>query len=115
MVAGFIATLKVAVTVPFGQATAPLSGVTEVALGGVKSGLAPELQHPVVRMSSRNAGNQILKLQYLLMTFILLLPATERPQLPDSISQTNSRAVTNTRISLIPNGPVLAGASRFGN
>jgi hypothetical protein len=60
MVAGFIATLKVAVTVPFGQAVEPLRGVTELAVGGVKSGLAPGLQHPALKMSNKNAGNQIL-------------------------------------------------------
>jgi hypothetical protein len=61
MVAGFIATLKVAVTVAFGQAlVAPLRGATEIDAGGVKLGLLPGLQHPGLKMSSNNAVNQIV-------------------------------------------------------
>jgi hypothetical protein len=92
MVAGFIGALKMAVTGPFGQAAvAPLMGVTEFAMGGVRSGFVPGVQHPVVRMSNKNAGNQMLKLLYLRMTFILL-PAARRPRLLASIPQANSRA-----------------------
>jgi hypothetical protein len=94
MVAGFIGALKMAVTGPFGQAAvAPLMGVTEFAMGGVRSGFVPGVQHPVVRMSNRNAGNQILKLLYLRMTFILH-PSSDRTAaaIATSIPQANSRA-----------------------
>jgi hypothetical protein len=57
----FIATLKVAVTVVLGQRpAAPLRGATEITVGGVKTGLAPGLQHPELKMSSRNTANQIV-------------------------------------------------------
>jgi len=74
--AGFIALLKVAVTIVLGHAsTAPLGGATEITVAGTKPGLVPVLSgslHPVATMSSRNAGNQILGLLYLRMTVILL-------------------------------------------
>jgi hypothetical protein len=61
IVAGFIATLKAAVTTVLGQMpAAPLRGVTETTVGGVRLGLAPGLQHPGLKMSSRNAMDQIL-------------------------------------------------------
>jgi hypothetical protein len=61
IVAGFIATLKVAVTTVLGQTpAAPLGGNSEVTVGGIRPGLAPGLQHPELKMSSRNAMNQIL-------------------------------------------------------
>jgi hypothetical protein len=60
IVEGFIATLKVAVTAALGQTpTAPARGTTEI-VGGVKPGLAPGLQHPGLKMSSKNAKNQIV-------------------------------------------------------
>jgi len=61
IVAGFIATLKVAVTTVLGQTpAAPPRGNSEVTVGGIKPELAPGLQHPGLKMSSRNAMNQIL-------------------------------------------------------
>jgi hypothetical protein len=63
IVAGFIATLKLAVTVVLGHApTAPLRGATVVAVGAVNCGLTPGLQHPELKMSSRNVENQIVGL-----------------------------------------------------
>jgi hypothetical protein len=63
IVAGFIALLKVAVTIVFGQApTAPSGGATEITVGGVTPGL-PALSgslHPAPKTSNRNAVNQIL-------------------------------------------------------
>jgi hypothetical protein len=57
----FIATLKVAVMIVLGQTpAAPATGATEITVGGIKPGLAPVLQHPGLKMSSRNAANQIL-------------------------------------------------------
>ena len=62
--AGFIALLKVAVTIVLGQApTAPLGGATEITAGAVRPGFVPDLSgspHPATTMSSRNAANQIL-------------------------------------------------------
>jgi hypothetical protein len=61
IVAGFIASLKVAVATELVQTpVAPLGGVTEVTVGGVRSGLEPGLQHPGLKMSSRNAMNHVL-------------------------------------------------------
>jgi len=61
IVAGCIARLNVAVTAALGQTpTAPARGVTEITVGGVRAGLAPGLQHPGLKMSSRNAMDQIL-------------------------------------------------------
>jgi hypothetical protein len=61
---GFIALLKVAVTMVLGQAPmAPLGGATEITVGGVTVGLMPALSrslHPLADMSSKNAANQIL-------------------------------------------------------
>jgi hypothetical protein len=61
----FIATLKAAVMIVLGQTlAAPATGATEITVGGIKPGLvpwlAPVLQHPGLKMSSRNAANQIL-------------------------------------------------------
>ena len=64
MVAGFIALLKVTVTVALGHIpVAPLTGVTETTVGGVTVGLVPDLSgslQPAAKMSSRNAVKQIL-------------------------------------------------------
>ena len=67
MVAGFIALLKVAVmTAVFGQARVePSGGVTEVTVGGARgapglTGFLSGSPHPVAKMSSRNAANQIV-------------------------------------------------------
>jgi hypothetical protein len=63
IVAGFIATLKVAVTAVLGQTPAALfRGVTEVTVGVAKPGLAPGLQHPGLKMRSKDAANQLLEL-----------------------------------------------------
>jgi hypothetical protein len=75
IVAGFIATLKVAVTTVFGHApAAPLGGAPAVTVGRIKPRLvAPSASlHPVATISNRNIGNQILGLLYLRMTVILL-------------------------------------------
>jgi hypothetical protein len=59
IVAGFIATLKVAVTIVLGQTpAAALSGATGITVEGVKSELTPGLQHPELRMSSKSAAKQ---------------------------------------------------------
>jgi hypothetical protein len=63
--AGFIALLKVAVTIVLGHApAAPSGGATEITVGGVTPGFLPVLSgspHPApTTMSSRNAVNQIL-------------------------------------------------------
>jgi len=51
----------VAMTDAFGQTlVAPLRGATEIDTGGVKSALLPGLQHPGLKMSSKNAVNQIV-------------------------------------------------------
>jgi hypothetical protein len=72
IVAGFIATLKVAVTGALGHAPVEaFRGATEATVGVAKPGLAPGLQHPGLKMTSKNAGNQILALLYLRMTVIL--------------------------------------------
>ena len=64
MVAGFIASLKVAVTsAREHNAVAPLVGVTEITVGGVRpeiSVLRSGSPHPVTRRSIRNAMNQTL-------------------------------------------------------
>jgi hypothetical protein len=85
IVAGFIASLKVAVTTALGHMpTTPLRGVSEVKVGGVTPGLALGLQHPGLKTSSKNAMNHVLLLLYLPMTVILLLSAqgckTVKPQ-----------------------------------
>jgi hypothetical protein len=75
MVAGFMATLKVAVTTVFGQAPpTPLGGATEITVGGTKPRLVAlsASLHPVATISNTNTGNQILGLLYLRMTVILL-------------------------------------------
>jgi hypothetical protein len=75
MVAGFMATLKLAVTTVFGHApAAPLGGATAVTVGGIKPRLVAlsASLHPVATISNRNTGNQILGLLYLRMTVILL-------------------------------------------
>jgi hypothetical protein len=60
IVEGFIASPKVAVTTVLGQTpAAPAIGPTEVTVGGVKAGFVPGLQHPVLKISSRNAKNPI--------------------------------------------------------
>jgi hypothetical protein len=62
IVAGFIASLKVAVATESVQTpVAPLGGMTGVVtVGGVRSGLEPGLQHPGLKMSSRNAMNHVV-------------------------------------------------------
>ncbi|MFZ0772833.1 MAG: hypothetical protein WCA49_10385 [Candidatus Sulfotelmatobacter sp.] len=73
IVAGFIAALKVAVTAALGQTPiAALRGDTEITVGAGKTGLAPGLQHPGLKMSSRSAMDQIAQLLYLRMSVILL-------------------------------------------
>ncbi|MFZ0420236.1 MAG: hypothetical protein WAM04_19185 [Candidatus Sulfotelmatobacter sp.] len=73
IVAGFIAALKAAVTGALGQTpTAALRGTTETTVGAAKTGLAPGLQHPGLKMSRRSAMDQIAQLLYLRMTVILL-------------------------------------------
>jgi hypothetical protein len=63
IVEGLIGSLKVAVTTVLGQTPpAPVGGVSDITVGGVSPGLAPGLQHPVLKMSSRNAMNQSLRL-----------------------------------------------------
>jgi hypothetical protein len=69
---GFIGRLKVAVTVVVQRPAEALSGVSEVMIGAAKFGLAPALEHPGVKISSRNAINQRLELLYLRMAVILL-------------------------------------------
>jgi hypothetical protein len=63
MVAGCIATLKVAVITAVGQTpAAPRGGVSEITVGGIRPGLVPVLSgslHPAAKMSSRNAMNQM--------------------------------------------------------
>ena len=60
IVAGCIGRLNVAVTAALGQTpAAPARGTTET-VGGARAGLAPGLQHPGLKMSSRNAMDQIL-------------------------------------------------------
>jgi hypothetical protein len=57
IVAGFIAWLKIAVTVVLGHAlAAPFVGVTELTVGAITPGLAPGLQHPGPKMSNRNSA-----------------------------------------------------------
>ena len=64
--------MKVAVTAALGQTpTAPLSGTTDTTVGGAKSGLAPGLQHPGLKMSNKNAADQIMGLLCLRMTLIV--------------------------------------------
>ena len=74
--AGFIALLKVAVTIVLGQTpTAPLGGATDVTVGGRRLGLVPVLSgspHPAQKVSSKNAMNHVVALLYLRMTVILL-------------------------------------------
>jgi hypothetical protein len=73
IVAGFIATLKVAVTGALGHTpVAAATGATGVTIGAANSGLAPELQQPVLKMS-KSAINQILELLFLPMTVILFV------------------------------------------
>jgi len=61
IVEAFIATLKAAVTTVLGQTpAAPLGGVTGATVGGTKAGFVPGLQHPMLKMSSRNAMKQIV-------------------------------------------------------
>ena len=80
IVAGFIARLKVALTGALGHAPVEaLRGVTEVVVGGMRPGLAPGLQHPGLKMRSKNADNQILALLYLRMTVNLLFPGSTAP------------------------------------
>jgi hypothetical protein len=82
IVAGFIATLKVAVTGALGHTpVAAARGATGLTIGVANSGLAPELQQPVLKMSSRNAINPILELLYLRMTFILFLRGSPLPRM----------------------------------
>jgi len=69
---GFIGRLKVAVTAVVHRPAEPLTGVSELATGVAKFGLVPGLQHPGVKISSRNATNQRLELLYLRMAVILL-------------------------------------------
>jgi hypothetical protein len=60
IVAGLIAMLKVAVTTVLGQTpAAPVGGVSEITVGGVRPGLAPGLQHPALKMSSKNAMQHV--------------------------------------------------------
>jgi hypothetical protein len=60
IVAGFMATPKVAVTVVFGQTpAAPLRGTEGFTVAGTKLGLVPGLQHPTPTSNS-SAVNQIL-------------------------------------------------------
>src|ERR1700688_4455007 len=77
IVAGFIALLKVAVTIVLGHAPIePLGGATEITVGAVKPGLgllSGSLQSAPT-ISSRNVMKQILRWLYLRMTFILLPP-----------------------------------------
>jgi hypothetical protein len=78
MVAGFIASLKVTVTMVLGHApAAALGGAAETTVGGVLCLLdEPWSLHPValiIRMISRIATNPIVKLLYLRMTVTLLL------------------------------------------
>ena len=64
MVEGFIALLKVTVTVALGHIpVTPLTGVTEATVGEVRVELVPVLSgslHPAAKMSSRNAVKQIV-------------------------------------------------------
>jgi hypothetical protein len=67
MVAGFIASLKVAVTMVLGQAPlAPFGGTAAATVGGVSPGIGAAFLsgslHPAlkIKMSSRNAENQTL-------------------------------------------------------
>jgi hypothetical protein len=80
IVAGFIASLKVAVTPAAQMPAAPLTGVSEITVGATKSGLVPGLQHPTLKMSGSNAINQILEWLYLRMTVILLPLGFTEPQ-----------------------------------
>jgi hypothetical protein len=57
-----IGTLKVAVTTVAQRPAEPLIGASEVTIGAAKFGLVPGLQHPGVKISSRNAINQRLDL-----------------------------------------------------
>jgi hypothetical protein len=90
IVGGFIALLKVAVTSVLEHALAAVRGVTEITVGAVNSGFAPGLQHPELKMSSRNVVKQIVGLLYLRMTVILFL-SPSLPRLLGSNSQTNLR------------------------
>src|SRR5580704_5273499 len=76
MLEGFIALLKVAVTVVFGQTPfAPLAGITETTVGGVTVRLTPALSgslHAAPTISDRSAVNQIIRCLCLRMTVILL-------------------------------------------
>jgi hypothetical protein len=80
MVEGFIALLKVAVTVAVGHAPLePLKGATETTVGGVRVALVPALSgslHPAAIMSSRNTAKQTLGFLYPGMTVILLPPGS---------------------------------------
>ena len=61
IVEGFIASLKVAVATELVQTpVVPVGGVADVTVEGVRSGLGLGLQHPGLKMSSRNAMNHVV-------------------------------------------------------
>jgi len=83
IVAGFIALVKVAVTIVFGQApAAPLGGATDATVGAVRPGFPPVSSgspQPLA-ISSRNEMKQIVSALYLRMSIALLVRcAAEAP------------------------------------